>query len=255
MTENQVPVWTPTGELTAVPPANDNVPAELRALGAAIGKVMPGEFAGRKYVMQPHSPYEAANDNLPLLIGITGKRNVGKSTVANLLEFKYGFERAHAFEGGKLAAEAYFRHITGDADIARRMVYGDLKDKPSPYLPGNVAPRYFLERFGHFMGDDLGVEWTLAMEIARIRRVTPNAPIVVESLVYEAPWFKAQGGFVLRLVRPDFEGPAGIASDSVQASIGADYMISASSVEELEAEAVKMIASLVGVEKALRRFG
>jgi hypothetical protein len=221
-----------TGCITAVPAANDNVPAELRALGAAIGKVEP------------------QLRNAPLLIGITGKRNVGKSTVATLLESRFGFERAHAFEGGKLAAETYFAHITGDADIARRMVYGDLKDQPSPYLPGSVAPRYFLERFGHFMGDDLGVEWTLAMEIARIRRATPNAPIVVESLVYEAPWFKAHGGTVLRLVRPDFEGPAGIASDGVQASIVADYYIAASSVEDLEEETLKMMARLTGARSA-----
>ncbi|QIG68673.1 hypothetical protein EVB67_023 [Rhizobium phage RHph_TM3_3_14B] len=39
MTENQVPAFTPAGDLTAVPHANDNVPSELHALGAAIGKV------------------------------------------------------------------------------------------------------------------------------------------------------------------------------------------------------------------------
>lgn len=33
------PLFTADGDLTAVPAANDNVPSELRALGAAIGKV------------------------------------------------------------------------------------------------------------------------------------------------------------------------------------------------------------------------
>jgi hypothetical protein len=224
--------WTVEGDLIGVPcmtTANDNVPIELRALGAAIGKVQPNFGAAK-----------------PILIGITGKRNVGKSTVAALLEQRYGFARVHAFDGGKEAALAYFRHVTGLAPMAERMVYGDLKDVPSPYLPGNAAPRYFLEKFGNFMGVTLGVEWTLAMEIARVRRETPNAPIVVESVVYEAPWFKAQGGFVLRLERPEHEGPAGIASDSVQAAIEADETIEARSVDELERKANLLIQQLIG---------
>ncbi|NZD50573.1 hypothetical protein [Rhizobium leguminosarum] len=235
MTEPHVDVWTPAGELTAIPHANDNVPADLRALGAAIGRV-------------------DQQRNSPLLIGITGKRNVGKSTVAGLLEQRYGFARAHAFDGGKEAALHYFAHIVGDIVYADRMVYGDLKDVSSPYLPGNAAPRFFLEKFGQFMGVEMGVEWTLAMEVARIRRETPNAPIVVESLVYEAPWFKAHGGFVLRLVRPDFEGPAGVESDKVQAGIAADETISALSVDELEDKTIRLVDRLFGGAD-LRRFG
>jgi hypothetical protein len=199
---------------------------------------------------------EAANDNRrPVLLGITGKRNAGKSTVATLLEEKFGFARAHAFDGGKLAAETYFAYIVGDADVARRMVYGDLKDKPSARLPGGVAPRFFLEKFGHFMGATMGVEWTLAMEIARIRRETPNAPIVVESLVYEAPWFRSQGGYVLRLERPDFDGPVGVESDGVQALVEADHTIVAGSVEALEREASWLVDKLMSGEEALRRYG
>src|SRR5690606_13609684 len=106
-----------------------------------------------------------------------------------------------------------------------------------------------------FMGVTMGVEWTLAMEIARIRRETPNAPIVVESLVYEAPWFKAQGGYVLRLERPNFEGPAGVESDSVQALVEADHTISAASVGELEMEAAWLVDKLMSGEEAVRRYG
>ncbi len=260
--------WSVCGEdLTAVPNSKQHnsilptldlqrgIPSELRALGAAIGKV---DEETATTTFGQIEKYTAANDNLPpvwertkpLMIGITGKRNVGKSTVATLLEERYGFARAHAFDGGKEAARAFFEHITGNFEIADSMVYGRLKDTPSTYLPGNVAPRYFLEKFGHFMGQTMGVEWTLAMEIGRLRRISPRAPIVVESLVYEAPWFIRQGGFVLRLERPDHEGPAGVESDSVQAGIAADYIIRASSVAELESEAIKMVDGLIGAQRA-----
>lgn len=247
--------------------------SQLAALGAAIGKVpdydgLIQEAGGRFPTVHARL---AANDNLPsvialtgaagsgkttaatggpLLLGITGRRNVGKSTVATLLEERYGFARAHAFDGGKEAARAYFAHITGGWDLAQRMVYGNLKDEPSPHLPGNVAPRFFLEKFGQFMGVTMGAEWTLAMEIARIRRESPRAPIVVESLVYEAPWFKAQGGVILRLERPDFEGPEGIESDSVQAAVEADHTITAATVEELEHETEWLLFGLESIRRA-----
>jgi hypothetical protein len=243
--------WTVEGDLIGIPcmttakPANDNIYDKVHSLGPELRAAHAGvDLGDYQDVKKAWCNYYAKNK--PLLLGITGKRNVGKSTVANLLESKYGFARVHAFDGGKMAAEAYFRHITGLAPMAERMVYGDLKDVPSPYLPGNAAPRYFLEKFGNFMGVTLGVEWTLAMEIARVRRETPNAPIVVESVVYEAPWFKAQGGFVLRLERPEHEGPAGIASDSVQAAIEADETIEARSVDELERKANLLIQQLIG---------
>lgn len=192
--------------------------------------------------LEPCRAHSAANDNRPApLIGLTGKRNVGKTTVADLLEEEFGFSRAHAFDGGKEASRAYFEHITGDFEIADRMVWGDLKDQPSAYLPGNVAPRYFLERFGHFMGADMGVEWTLAMEIGRLRRLSPRTPIVVESLVYEAPWFKAQGGFVVRVERPGHDGPAGVESDAVQAAVAADATISATTLPELRGQVRRLM--------------
>lgn len=204
--------WTPWGDLTTPPPANDNRKGPAR----------------------------------PLMIGLTGKRNVGKSTVAAMLEEEGGFERVHPLETGKEAALAWLTRVTGDQITAEEMVYGKLKDVPSHSLPGEVSPRYFLERFGEFMGRQLGVEWTLGLEIDLVRRRSPRAPIVVESLVYEAAWFKAQGGVVVRLERPGHEGPAGIESDAVQAAIVADYSIAARSVEVLKDEARAMVQQIMG---------
>lgn len=187
-----------------------------------------------------------ANDNAcPLMIGLTGRRNVGKSTVAEFLEQKFGFERIHAFHSGKEAAVEWFRAIGCAEPYA--MVYGALKDKPCADLPGGVAPRHFLEKFGHFMGATMGVEWTLGLEIAAARKRAPRAPIVVESLVYEAPWFRRQGGVIWRLERPGHDGPAGVESDSVQASIVADVTIVAHDLEQLRRLVVQEVSEIKGV--------
>jgi hypothetical protein len=193
----------------------------------------------------------AANDNRPLhgrpiMLGLTGKRNVGKSTVANLLEQEFGFARIHAFEGGQEASRAWFQYVTGNPVIAEHMVYGALKDKPSPLLPHGQSPRFFMEKFGHFMGATMGVDWTLGMEIALTRKRNPRAPIVVESVVYESGWFQAQGGRVVRLERPGHDGPTGVESDAVQAAVTADVTISAATVADLERQARSMVQQMVG---------
>jgi hypothetical protein len=216
--------WTPNGELLAPPPLSPEEEAEIVA----------DINSGRWPYLEPLAAPPAANDNFPpVMLGLTGKRNVGKSTVAEMLERDYGFIKVHAFEAGKEAAVTWFAEITGDIDAAIRMVHGDLKDKPCASLPGCVAPRHFLERFGSFMGQEMGVDWTLALELARAARVGPGMPIVVESVVYEAGWFKRRGGVVLRLVRPGHEGPVGVSSDVAQAAVDADVTIAATSVAEL----------------------
>lgn len=172
-------------------------------------------------------PPRADNDNVPM-IGLTGKRNVGKSTVARLLVDEYGFVGVHAFEAGKRAAKAWFNAL---GMPGAEMVYGALKDVPCDGLPDGVPPRYFLERFGKFMGVNMGVDWTLGAEITRARSL--GKPIVVESLVYEAQWFKMHGGVVWRIERPGHDGPAGVESDAVQAAIDADVTIVAHDLDQL----------------------
>lgn len=164
-----------------------------------------------------------------MIIAFTGRRHAGKSTAAKYLRDKHGFVPAHAFGIGKRMAEQYFFEVTGHADLADRMVNGDLKDQPSEYLPGNATPRLFMERFGQFMGVQMGPEWTLGMEV---RRYGPGVDLVFESIIYESEPLRKMGAVIVRLGRLGYDHPS-VDSDATQAAIKAHHTILAGSLDEL----------------------
>lgn len=166
-----------------------------------------------------------------ILIGLTGRRGVGKSTIARLLMERHGFVVIHPLAGGKAMARLYFERCGASPVEAERMVDGDLKDRPSPFLPGGASPRFFLERFGRFMGDRLGPDWTLGIEVDRALRVSER--VVVESVVYEADFLRARRGFIVGVSRPGVS-ITGIESDSVVDRIMPDArIINDCKIEEL----------------------
>lgn len=163
----------------------------------------------------------------PLLIGLTGLRGVGKSTVASFLAQR-GFIVGHPFNGGKRATEAYFKYLGMPAGMAAGCVYGELKDEPNSFLPGGATPRLWMERFGKFIAREMGVEWTLGAEVQHLCSNFPGRDIVVESVVYEADLFRSLGGFLVRVIRPpgqSWQPPIGEQSDGAQAGIVADYTL------------------------------
>lgn len=136
------------------------------------------------------------------IIGLSGRRGVGKSAVSDILVRDHGFTRIHPFGGGKVASKGYFMHLGASPDEAERMVNGDLKDEPSPFLPDNVAPRYFMERFGKFMVTTLGPAWTIGQEVRLALEKDPEAKLLADSVVYEADVIRASGGLVVKIDRP-----------------------------------------------------
>lgn len=46
--------------------------------------------------------------------------------------------------------------------------------------------------------------------------------LIVKYVVYEADEIRAAGGKIIRVVRPDFEGPSGMMTDQAEAGIVAD---------------------------------
>lgn len=69
------------------------------------------------------------------IIALFGRRQVGKSHIADHLVAQHGFVRLHPFNPGKAGLRAVYRAVGATEDQARRMTDTDLKDVPSGVLP------------------------------------------------------------------------------------------------------------------------
>lgn len=157
------------------------------------------------------------------IIGLTGKRGVGKTEVAKALQ-EHGYVDAHPFEGGKRMCVAYFVYLGIDPDTAERMVSGDLKDTPHPLLPGGVASRFLMERLGEWMGKKLGPPWTIGVELKRQKRMG-STKIVVSSVCYEENEVRNEGGMIAKVTRPGHKSPIGDKTDKAVDAIIPDMAL------------------------------
>lgn len=189
-----------------------------------------------------------------MIIGLTGKRHVGKSEAALFFE-QAGFLRVHAFDGGKVATAAYFIHLGASAQQAHEMVYGSLKDVPSSFLPGQATPRDFMEPFGKFMGTGMGPDWTLGAELARIKRDAAHRNVIVESVVYEADCLRSFGGILVRVIRPGHVGVAGMETDKAEAKITAAYdLVNDGTLADLCDKVRNLLAAMINPRTGPLRF-
>jgi hypothetical protein len=178
------------------------------------------------------------------IIGFTGKRGVGKSIAAKILQ-RNGYIGIHAFTPGKVATRAYFRHLGFTEFQAQEMTDGKLKDVHSEFLPDNQSPRFFMEKFGRFMGVDMGAEWTLGVELKRELDLNPKVRLVAESIVYEADCLRQYGGKIVRIERPGFYGPAGMRTDEAESKIVVDFTIQNNgTIEQLESKILDLVAQI-----------
>jgi len=158
------------------------------------------------------------------IIGLTGKRHVGKSTVAEHLRGR-GWQPVHPFAGGKVMVLAYLERLGVPHATAERMIYGDLKDTPHPLLPGDGKCRTVMERLGNWMPREFGTEYTIGVELRLAHIADPGARLIVESVVYEADEIRAAGGIIIRIVRPGHARRPGMMTDAAEATIQADIEI------------------------------
>lgn len=90
---------------------------------------------------------------LPTLIGLLARKGAGKDTAAEVLLCR-GYQNVK-FAGplkNMLRSLLAYQHV--DAETIERMVEGDLKEEPTPYLAGKT-PRFAMQRLGTEWGRDL----------------------------------------------------------------------------------------------------
>lgn len=226
MTE-AAPIWTPSGELTAVPHANDN---QVAALGAAIGKW--------PYADVPPPRWVAANDNLPPIVAFTGVAGSGKSTATRHLVERHGYTLV------KFAGP--LKDMMRAIGLDERQIEGDLKETPCEWLQGKT-PRHAMQTLGTQWGRDcIGKDFWLELWRRRVEIVFADGGRVVTDdcrFPNEAQAIRRLGGDIYKI-----EGRGGIAGEHVsERGCGDQDLVLANdgAVEALHGK----------IEEALRRYG
>lgn len=174
---------------------------------------------------QPLLP-RAANDNLPLVVALSGAAGSGKSTAASYLVERHGYTRIR-FAG---PLKAMMRALKLD-DAA---IEGAMKEAPLDVLSGHT-PRYAMQTLGtewgrKCMGEDFWVNlWRWDAEVA----IDKGGRVVVDDCRFpnEAAMVRRMGGDIYRI-----GGRGGIAGDheSERQDFMADvHLDNAGTVEEL----------------------
>lgn len=178
----------------------------------------------------------------PVVIGIGGPKGSGKSTLAAHLV------REHAFRHLKLAdpLKAMLRTFLScrglEIDMIERMIEGDLKETPTPYL-GGKSPRHAMQTLGTEWGRNCLSEdiWKEAL-LDRIRTVRAEEPwcdIVIDDVRFEneAAVVRKAGGLVISLVG---RGSVGDVHPSEGGIIADAYVSNDGSIAELFDEVERM---------------
>ncbi|MGY3443251.1 deoxynucleotide monophosphate kinase [Bradyrhizobium sp. USDA 4473] len=138
-----------------------------------------------------------------IVIGIKGFIGSGKTTVARHLIERHGFVRGRFAGALKDMLRAYLRYRHCDAATIERMIEGDLKEKPTPWLGGR-SPRRAMEGFGGLRGRDfMGSEFWIGTEADKLYIENPQS-VVFEDVRHanEGEAIDRMGGFVVEIVRP-----------------------------------------------------
>lgn len=89
----------------------------------------------------------------PTLVGLIGRKGSGKDTVAVTLTTR-GYRNVKFAGALKTMIRSLLAYQGLDEETIERMVEGDLKETPTPYLAGRT-PRYAMQRLGDEWGRQL----------------------------------------------------------------------------------------------------
>lgn len=147
---------------------------------------------------------EISYDNLPLIIGITGKKFNGKDTLGNYLS-KYGYKRMAFADPLKEVLRTVF-HFNDE------QLYGEDKEKPDEYW--KIAPRTVMQFVGTDLfrhqinkilpniGNNIWIE-VIKRQIIEIWKTNPKQKIVMTDLRFpnEINLIKELNGTIIRVKR------------------------------------------------------
>lgn len=138
-----------------------------------------------------------------IVIGLKGLIGSGKTTVARHLIERHGFARGRFAGALKDMLRAYLRYRHCDEATIERMIEGDLKELPSPWL-GGKSPRHAMEGLGGLWGrDHMGSNFWIFTETDKLYIETPQR-VVFEDVRHanEGEAIERMGGWVVEIVRP-----------------------------------------------------
>lgn len=114
----------------------------------------------------------------PRLVGLAGLAGSGKSTAAAILE-QNGYTRLRFAGPLKAALRALLISAAVPADVADRMIEGDLKEVPQAVL-GGKTPRHAMQTLGTEWGrDHIGAGFWVGLAVARAHLILARGGRVV----------------------------------------------------------------------------
>ena len=143
------------------------------------------------------------------VIGITGKRLSGKSTVARYLQEHYDFTRIRFADPLKAMMYEHLRFFRISEDVIERMMEGDLKETPAAILSGQT-PRHCMQHLGTKWGRETidKNHWVNAWSFRANWQRDEGVPgIVADDTRFpnEVEAIYRFGGIVVHITRPGLE--------------------------------------------------
>lgn len=134
-----------------------------------------------------------------MIVGLIGRRRVGKDTAAAAL-IEDGFFPIKFADGLKIMLRALLKSLDYSDRVVARMIDGDLKEELIPTL-GERSPRFLMQTLGTQWGRDIVAEdvW-VRIAIDRCLQV-PNAVVTDCRFPNEAEAIRAAGGVLVRIER------------------------------------------------------
>lgn len=134
------------------------------------------------------------------IVGFTGRKRSGKDTAAGVLE-AFGFKRL-AFAGPiKAMIGALLEYQGVDDETIYRMLEGDLKEVPTPYLGGRT-PRYAMQKLGTEWGREMMCDTIWVDILRRVARFFKRVVVSDVRFPNEVEALKEDGGIIYRVNRP-----------------------------------------------------